>query len=239
MPNRVIKESIRTSKKVNSLTDFQFRLWLHLITYVDDYGRGSADPELLKGFLFPRRKGITETQIRDALTNLANAGMITLYEVDEESFLYFPNWGDHQRIRTKVSKFPAPGTSAASCGELRQTAASCGQNTNPESRIQNPEYETNLSSPNGEGEKRARERFTPPTLEEVRTYARQRNSSVDADKFYEYFTAGEWKDSKGNPVRNWKQKLLTWEKFDTPKQVEDDPYAKYEKLYPNDPFCGR
>ena len=96
-----------------------------------------------------------------------------------------------------------------------------------------------LSSPNGEGEKRARERFTPPTLEEVRTYARQRNSSVDADKFYEYFTAGEWKDSKGNPVRNWKQKLLTWEKFDAPKQVEDDPYAKYEKLYPNDPFCGR
>ena len=46
-------------------------------------------------------------------------------------------------------------------------------------------------------------------------------------------------DSKGNPVRNWKQKLLTWEKFDVPKQVEDDPYAKYEKLYPNDPFCGR
>ncbi|MBQ7825187.1 MAG: hypothetical protein IJ337_02390 [Clostridia bacterium] len=48
MPNRVIKESIRTSKGVNSLSAFQFRLWVYLITYVDDYGRGSADPELLK-----------------------------------------------------------------------------------------------------------------------------------------------------------------------------------------------
>lgn len=117
MPNRIIKESIRTSKKVNSLTDFQFRLWINLITYVDDYGRGSADPELLKGFLFPRRKGITETQIQDALSNLANTGMITLYEADGESYLYFPNWGDHQRIQTKKSKFPSPPSSTVTHGD--------------------------------------------------------------------------------------------------------------------------
>ena len=41
MPNRLIKDSIRFSEKVNSLSDFQFRLWVSLITYVDDYGRGS------------------------------------------------------------------------------------------------------------------------------------------------------------------------------------------------------
>ncbi len=54
MPNRIIKDSIRTSKSINAMSDFQFRLWAYLITYVDDYGRGSADPELLKGFVFPR-----------------------------------------------------------------------------------------------------------------------------------------------------------------------------------------
>ena len=31
-----------------------------------------------------------------------------------------------------------------------------------------------------------------------------------AKKFYDYFTAGEWVDSKGNKVINWKQKFLTW-----------------------------
>lgn len=108
MPNRIIKDSIRTSKSVNQLTDFQFRLWVYLITYVDDYGRGSADPEILKGFVFPRRKGVTESNIEKELANLASSGLITLYNVGGESYFCFPNWGEHQRIQTKKSKYPAP-----------------------------------------------------------------------------------------------------------------------------------
>lgn len=108
MPNRLIKESIRISKKVNNLTDFQFRLWIYLITYVDDYGRGSADPEILRGVVFTRRKGITEDQISQGLYTLANNGMINLYEVDGESYFCFPNWEKHQQVRAKKSKFPAP-----------------------------------------------------------------------------------------------------------------------------------
>ena len=162
MPNRIIKETIRTSRDVNNLTDFQFRTWVYLITYVDDYGRGSADPELLKGFLFPRRKGVTEQQISKALADLANMGMITLYQTDGEPFLCFPNWDKHQRIRTKVSKFPAPSPSpevltesnlrqsAASCGELPQTAAECGEvrlESNPIQSESESEYESNPNSP--------------------------------------------------------------------------------------------
>lgn len=108
MPNRIIKDTIRTSKKVNDMTDFQFRLWVYLITYVDDYGRGSADPELIKGFVFPRRKSVTETQIKQTLTELASKGFILLYKIDGESYFYFPTWSEHQRIQTKKSKYPAP-----------------------------------------------------------------------------------------------------------------------------------
>lgn len=108
MSNRIIKESIRTSKTVNGMTDFQFRCWVYLITYVDDYGRGSADPELIKGFVFPRRKRISESDIEKALADLAGMGCISLYEVDGESYFYFPNWGAHQRIQTKKSRFPPP-----------------------------------------------------------------------------------------------------------------------------------
>lgn len=108
MPNRLIKEGIRTSRQIGGLDDFTFRTWTYLITYVDDYGRGSADPELLKGFLFARRKGTTEKNISDALDKLACAGLIQLYEVDGEPFLYFPTWAKHQRIQTKCSKFPEP-----------------------------------------------------------------------------------------------------------------------------------
>lgn len=131
MPNRIIKESIRTSKSVNAMSDFQFRLWAYLLTYVDDYGRGSADPELLKGFVFPRRKGVTEGTIQKTLAELATIGSVILYEVDGEPYLCFPNWSEHQSVRNKVSKFPAPNdallASASNCMQLKSIESSCNQ----------------------------------------------------------------------------------------------------------------
>ena len=60
------------------------------------------------------------------------------------------------------------------------------------------------------------ERFTPPSFEEVSEFCRERGSPVDPRKFYDFFSTPDylgrtWIDSKGNPVRNWKQKVLTWE----------------------------
>lgn len=120
MPNRILKESIRTNKKVNGLTDFQFRVWAYLITYVDDFGRGSAEPDILKGFVFPRRKGITEASIQDALREMACMGLILLYEVDGESYLCFPNWEQHQNRRATASKFPPPDDG---CKQLQADAS--------------------------------------------------------------------------------------------------------------------
>ena len=68
--------------------------------------------------------------------------------------------------------------------------------------------------------------FVPPTLEEVKAYATENNLNVDAERFYRYFTTpndkGEtWVDSKGNKVRNWKQKMLTWEKMNSQSSKTD------------------
>lgn len=54
-------------------------------------------------------------------------------------------------------------------------------------------------------------RFVPPTLDEVITYVKERGNKIDPNKFYDYYTAADWKDSKGQQVRNWKQKCITWE----------------------------
>lgn len=55
-------------------------------------------------------------------------------------------------------------------------------------------------------------KFIPPSLDEVREYCISRNNNVDAKTFFDYYEAGEWKDAKGNKVKNWKQKVITWEK---------------------------
>lgn len=58
-----------------------------------------------------------------------------------------------------------------------------------------------------------RKKFIPPTIEEVNLYIKEKQLKVDGQKFFEYFTEGGWKDSKGNQVKNWKQKLLTWNRY--------------------------
>lgn len=60
-------------------------------------------------------------------------------------------------------------------------------------------------------EEAKRKRFTPPTLEEVAAYCRERGNDVDPKKFYDYFSASDWVDSRGQKVKSWKQKIITWE----------------------------
>lgn len=158
----MLKDTIRTSRSVNALSDFQFRVWAYLITYVDDYGRGSADPELLKGMVFPRRKGVTESQIQSALDYLASTGMVNLYKVDGEPYFYFPNWSKHQRIQTKKSKFPEPPVN----GELQKSTVNHG-----ESRW--------VTESHGESPLEIETKPKPETEIEIEAYA---SSSVAADK---------------------------------------------------------
>ena len=50
-----------------------------------------------------------------------------------------------------------------------------------------------------------------PTLEEVTAFASERKSPVDPKRFFCYYNESGWQDAHGNPVRNWKQKFLSWE----------------------------
>lgn len=163
LPNRIIKDSIHTSERINALSDFQFRIWVSLITYVDDYGRGDARPAVIRGTCFPLRDRITNKDIEAALKALADTGCVGLYEVGGKPYLYFPNWESHQRVRTKVSKCPEP-PSAAICRNPPQSAASCG--LNPESRIQNPESESK------EGEEQRAHANNPQWVHFAETYER-------------------------------------------------------------------
>lgn len=143
MPNRIIKESIHTSEDVNRMTDFQFRLWVSLITYVDDFGRGDARPAIIKGSCFPLRDRITNKDIEAALRALAGIGCVSLYEVDGKPYLYFPTWESHQTVRNQKSKYPAPAEGQQlqaienNCKQLKAIAPVIQSESRPENESEN------------------------------------------------------------------------------------------------------
>ncbi len=81
--------------------------------------------------------------------------------------------------------------------------------------------------------------FTPPTLEEVKAYCEEKGLTIEPKAFLDYFTESGWIDSKGNKVRNWKQKLLTWQKYEPKQEVRENNWIKepapkeqtYEQLF--------
>ena len=77
-----------------------------------------------------------------------------------------------------------------------------------------------------------------PTLEEVQEYCKQRGNSVDPKKFIDFYEVNNWTDSKGNKVKNWKQKVITWEGRRTTKQADIpewfDKDLKIEKTTTNE-----
>lgn len=64
--------------------------------------------------------------------------------------------------------------------------------------------------------------WVAPTLEDIQEYCKTRHNNVDAQRFLDYYEASGWKDSKGNKVKNWKQKVITWEKHDSAPVKTDD-----------------
>ena len=102
---------------------------------------------------------------------------------------------------------------------LPKTAIGIGENRNTpidENRKQNNTLLNNTLNNNSyiyssNSRDKNKKKFIPPTIEEVREYAKSRNSNVDVQKFYDYYSVAKWHDKDGKPVKNWKQRLITWE----------------------------
>jgi hypothetical protein len=53
--------------------------------------------------------------------------------------------------------------------------------------------------------------FVKPSLDEVSAYCRERNNSVDPQRFRDYYEANGWRVGR-NPMRDWKAAVRTWER---------------------------
>lgn len=60
--------------------------------------------------------------------------------------------------------------------------------------------------------KRQSQRPKPPTLEEVQEYCATRGNKVDAQRFFDFYTANGWVQGRsGKPIKDWRAAVRTWE----------------------------
>ena len=104
----MLKESILSSEKFNSLTWFEQSTYIRLILLADDYGRLDGRDVILKSYCYPLDDKVTRSAISKAISHMVNVGLLQKYEVNNKPYLCFPNFGKYQRLRSKTSKYPAP-----------------------------------------------------------------------------------------------------------------------------------
>ena len=87
---------------------------------------------------------------------------------------------------------------------------------NNESKSKSIEKELDIK----ENVKEKTSRFSPPTLEEIQAYIREKGFNVDAERFFDYYTSNGWKVGK-NPMKSWEATVRNWARDS--KQEEPKP----------------
>lgn len=121
MPNRILREGILSSERVNALGWEAEVFYRRLMSVVDDYGRYTAHPALLRAALYPLKlETVSDACIARLLEEVRSAGLVNLYMVADKPYLELADF--RQQVRAKVSKFPAPpGICEADAGQTTGT----------------------------------------------------------------------------------------------------------------------
>lgn len=199
----------RKIKQIETLPDGDTVLiiWLKLLTLAGNINDGgmvyfTKDIPFNEQMLANEFGRPLET-VKMALNVFEKFGMVELFD----DMIYVSNWEKYQntegmeRVREQTRKRVAAyrERQALPCNA---TVTLCNAT---ERREKKEERRT---------EEKSIRRFTPPTIEEIHRYCWDKGLMVDEQTFFNYYNVSGWVDSKGNKVKNWKQKLITWAKHD-------------------------
>ena len=189
MPARLIRESIRSSETLASLTAEQERHFYRLLTTSDDTGRFDARNHVIRASCYQAMLDkVSITEVEEWTCALDLAGLVHLYEVDGKRYGHFTTFEKYNRLRG-TSKYPPPALQqadttlpqpAASAADVGpQVAASAAYSeSESESETESPPP---TPSPNGTGKKKtwAGEPWWEP-LTELSGYERGNHSAAQS-----------------------------------------------------------
>lgn len=156
MPNRMIRDGILSSERVNQLGALEEVFYRRLMSVVDDYGRFYGNPSLIRAACFPLKlEKVSDSDIGKWLQVTEKAGLVRQYRAtDGKRYIQLLDF--NQRIQSK-SKFPEPD------GDSPESTVIHGDS--PESTVENRLVVGGVEDEGGGEKKRARKRASTPIPE--------------------------------------------------------------------------
>ncbi len=138
-------------------------------------------------------KGISIQNVRTALNRFEKLKFLTNQSTKTGRLITIENWIVYQTDDDKTNKDTNKDLTKS------QQTANKDLTTNKECK-----KEKNVKN-------KESSRFTPPTLDEVSSYCEERNNTIDAEGFIDFYEANGWMVGK-NKMKDWKATIRNWER---------------------------
>lgn len=167
------------------------RLFLHLIltvNWTDKKWQGiciERGSRVASYQVLATETGLSVKQVRTAIKKLESTGEVAIKSTNKYSVFTVKNYDLYQ----------AKGKQEADNGQAEDKQRA----TTKESKEVKKEKNNNIK------------RFTPPTYEQVSTYCKERNNTVDAERFLDFYESKGWMVGK-NKMKDWKAAVRNWER---------------------------
>lgn len=165
MPNRVVREGILDSDRVNKLSWEAEVFYRRLMSIVDDFGRFDGRIAFIRSKLFPLRLDkVSEKDVAVWLKECETIGLVKQYQVEKKPYLELLDF--NQSVRIKRSKYPQNPEST--CKQVQADVLETNPNQNESEKKQETEIPHQIFTPRASKAEQFYEEFgNSPDLELV------------------------------------------------------------------------
>lgn len=118
---KALDESVSTSEKLAAISDFAFRVWACGLARSDIVGRIDAKTRQFRALCLPL-VSCDDAQVDGAINELAEAGLLHLYDVGAHRYAIYHNHKVHNpgmsNLRNQRSRYPEPPADLCRCVRL-------------------------------------------------------------------------------------------------------------------------
>ena len=184
-------------------------LYFHLSMRADDDGFinnpkkiqrmvGASDDDLkilvMKRYLLPFESGVVVIKHWKIHNYIQKDRYKPTVYLEEKAMLEVKENGSYTECIQDVSKM--------------ETQVRLGKDSIVQSNI--GELEADVPDTNVENTPPTTKRFTPPTVDQVAEYCKERNNTVDPQRFIDHYTSNGWMVGR-TKMKDWKAAVRTWE----------------------------
>ena len=221
MPNRILREGILCSERINQLTPLAELFYRRLMSVVDDWGRFSANLTLLRTSCYRLRPDeVKEQDVAGWLKECEERDLLFTYEAGGKRCLELTDF--RQQRRAKTSKFPDPCTADAK--HVSSTCVSDAQHMLTSAHFGGGGGGgVGVCEGGGGAPSQSVEAHWPDLDQVLLAAAKMGLPDWKAELFYHKFEAMGWR-MNGQDIKNWHSLLVRekgfWEQDGKPKKNE-------------------